>query len=136
MNKWYKRELPGGRHYYTPFPEPKTRHYALGDGKAPPTPGELAAALEADPNAGVNRGLYLTTAHYSNTGETPIALPADCCRYFSGSWSLPEALIPKTLRDDAYVGISTLYEPIAKEIRAFIARRAKVDEILGRDRRR
>lgn len=120
LAKWFKRELPGGRFYYTPFPNRKRKFYSVGEGDRNPTPKELADALSADQNAYVERGLFLGSSYDSDTSEVPVELPVGCYRYFSGSWDIPECLFPKSLRDDTYVGVSSLYEPMAKEVRSFI----------------
>lgn len=119
---WYKKTLPGGRVVYCPFPRAKVRSFALGDGSQPPTPGAIAETLNTDEEAVYREGGYLQTIDPTAIQGEPVELPPGSYRY-ADSWEHGEMLVPKPLRDDTYVGISTLYEPMAKEIRAFIANR-------------
>lgn len=119
MKKWYKRSTPNGKVYYTPFPQEKTFFHTAGDGSRQPTPSEVVKFLTEHPGARLEAGGYFKTHDVTGTDEEPVDLPPDAYR-LGWSWERGEYLAPAKLRDDTYIGISTLYQPIASELKSFI----------------
>ncbi len=127
MSQWFKHTLPGGRILYSPFPKVKQVAFALGDGKLPPEPGQIAETLNAAPDSTQYQdGGFFRRMELGVTDEVPVELPPGSYRY-GDSWEYGEHLAPKPLRDDTYIGISTIYDPMATEIRDFIANREVYD---------
>lgn len=116
---WYKRTRPNGSFYFTPNPAEKEFFHIAGDGTRQPTPQEIVKFLQEHPGARLQDGGYFKTWDTTITDEEPCEIPPGAYR-LGFSWEHGEYIAPARLRDDTYVGINTLYAPIAGELKSFV----------------
>lgn len=119
MKKWFKKQIPGGGEYFTPFPEPKVNYFFNGNGEQSPSPKQIVESLSRKPDASYLEGGFFAFVDSSSSNEKAVDLPTGSYRY-GASWKRGEFLQEQKLRDDTYIGISSLYTPIAEEIRGFV----------------
>ncbi len=118
---WYRRNLPDGTAYYTPERHSKRKIILAGTGARDPTPSELATALEAHPEAELEKGAKLLIEHdFEDTTDQPVDLPGGVYSYEVTDHIVPSRLEPMTLRTDSYVQLSGIFERITSDIQDFL----------------
>lgn len=124
---WYKRTRPNGSFYYTPNPAEKAFFHTAGDGTKFPSPAEIVKFMQEHPSADFREGGYFKTWDTTITDEVPSEIPPGAYR-LGYNWEVGEFIAPARLRDDTYVGINTLYAPIASELKSFVDNRKSYKE--------
>jgi len=118
---WYRRNLPDGTVYYTPERHSKRKVILAATGTRDPTPGELATALEAHPEAELEKGAKLLIEHDSeDTTDEPVDLPGGVYTYETTDHIVPSRLEPMKLRTDSYVQLPGIFGRITSDIQGFL----------------
>ena len=117
---WYQRILADGTTYYTPQRYSKRKIILAAPGDRDPSPGELATALNAHPEAELERGATLLVEHdVEDTTEKPASLPGGVYSYERADHVIPDRLEPMEVRDDSYLRLPGVYESLASDIDHF-----------------
>lgn len=118
---WYVHHGHSGTHY-TPFAKTKLKAVPVGPGDRKPTPEEIAKAYNEHYSMNLEcEGQLLVEYEYKEARDPGIDLPNGVYSYRpSAPGELPERLIPITLREDTYLKIASIYDPIKVELDAFM----------------
>ena len=118
---WFQRNLTDGTIYYTPERHSKRKVILAAPGDRNPSPGELAAALEAYPEAELQEGANLLVEHDAeNTSEEPVELPGGVYSYERPNHAIPARLEPMEVRKDSYHRLPGAYDYLTADIDHFL----------------
>ena len=123
---WFFYESASGSYYTSTIPSKKEYHVA-GDGNSFPTPNELKAKLdELGEDASVDESGLVYIWNEVDVKRKPVALPPGCYQHMSSSpsGSTPERLIPFEMRNDHYIKMESIYNPLAEDVKAFLENEA------------
>ncbi|MDR3606846.1 MAG: ATP-binding protein [Oligoflexia bacterium] len=119
--EWFRHNLPDGSIYYTPVRRSKRKVILAGSGDHDPTPRELAFALEANPEAEIERGAKLLVEQDAQaTTEEAAIVPGGIYGYERSDSFAPDRLEPMKIRDDSYLRLPNSYGKIANEVQHFL----------------
>lgn len=120
---WYKY-TSSGESYYTNEAESKRIWFHHGDGSYMPTPAQFVELVESVGEDFVPMEEVGLVYKYDENEvlKTAVDLPPGAYVHYpsSMSGSMPERLVPISLRNDTYVKIPSIYNPLAEDLRAFM----------------
>lgn len=127
---WYKGKT-GSSYYYSPFIEPKSTFIFAGGGNNDPSPAELTEYLNNGSDHAcfsVTHGIFQSPSK-SKTELAKIDPPPGAYRWESASGSIPERLVPITIRSDHYEDIGGSSKRIQERIDAFLNHKATYKDL-------
>lgn len=119
---WYKKTTVNGT-YFTHKTKFKTTYNVMGDGDKDPTPNQMKVALESTPDSEVEYGKLLCQYNVQEGNSEAIELPPGTYTHYPAdrmTGEVPERLVPVELRDDSYIMIGSVYEPLANDLKNFL----------------
>ena len=123
---WFFYESANGSYYTSTTPSKKEYHVA-GDGNTFPTPNELKAKLDQlGEDASVDESGLIYLWNEVDVKRKPTVLPPGCYQHMPSSpgGATPERLVPFVMRDDHYIKMESIYNPLAEDVKAFLENEA------------
>lgn len=118
---WYRHHLADGNVYYTPERNTKRRATLVGPAERNPLPGELAEALNANPEADLDSsGRVLLQYSANESSDEPVILPPGVYSFEGGNHSNPDRLEPISLRSDSFLMLPGIYEKLVRDVQDFL----------------
>ena len=120
---WYKTEDANGL-YYSHTARKKSHYIPVGDGTISPTPLQMAEAANKYPNGNLEcNGKLMCEYDMALTTQDRMVLPNGHYVFMPSSpmGGEPDRLMPVELRDDTYLKMNSHYDPLADDLKAFIA---------------
>ncbi len=117
---WYLRRLNDGAIYYSPERRSKRKAILAAPSHQDPTPGELAAAFEAHPEAELDSfARFLITQDAEDTAEESVKIPGGIYNYEGAHHGIPSRLEPMEIRNDSYLKLPGVYDQLADDVDHF-----------------